>query len=183
MGTASLTPKLYLNSFISRFADVFIWLLYNVFIGTAFLWLSWLLIFITPPSGLSWTSNIINGSLAVFIVTLCGTQAGTFAEMTGQPFATVNKAMLAVFVIIVILASFLAALCSTESVRKALSINDSAVITITLALFVTGVTLCLILYVTRLISQDFQFDKVEKERLQTLSQTAQNKDSVDGMKI
>ncbi len=91
--------------------------------------------------------------------------------------------MLAVFVIIVILASFLAALCSTESVRKALSINDSAVITITLALFVTGVTLCLILYVTRLISQDFQFDKVEKERLQTLSQTAQNKDSVDGMKI
>ncbi len=76
MGTASLTPKLYLNSFISRFADVFIWLLYNVFIGTAFLWLSWLLIFITPPSGLSWTSNIINGSLAVFIVTLCGTQAG-----------------------------------------------------------------------------------------------------------
>ncbi len=179
MTVASIDPRLFLTTAKRRWLDLLTWIAYNVFIGTAFLWLQWLFIFIAQSPTAKWTTNLLNGSLGVFVMTLCSSQAALFAEMTGQRFLRMNKFLLAVFLLIIIFDGFFAAVLSTGT---AAPVHEGRVLALTAVLFLLAVLLCLVLYIARLCSEtDISQDATERQK--QLATEARTSDDVDGIRI
>ena len=162
--------------------DVLSWFLYNIVIGTTFIWLSWLLN-IYQSSQVGWIDNILNGSLAVFVLTLTATQASFFTEVTGQSFKDFKKLGLGLFFIIVIVSSITAAAASSAAARQIQHPeNSSALIWVSIVLLVLATVLCLFLYVARLASEAGAEGMME-ERVNGLTQKAESETEVDGTKL
>src|SRR4051812_17716240 len=95
--------------------DLLAWGFSNVLIGTASIWLSWIMLFLLYNPRFSWLSQIENGSLAVFVLTLCGSQISVFAEFTKQRFVDMQKIFLILFVVIIICAAVTGSLAAISS--------------------------------------------------------------------
>lgn len=162
--------------------DILSWIVYNLGIGMTFIWVSWLLN-LYQSSAVGWMDNIMNGSLAVFVLTLTATQAAFFTEVTGQNLRDFNKLGLGLFFILVIVSSVTAAAASSGVARQAMHSQSSpAVIWVSITLLLVSTALCLFLYIVRLASEAGP-EGITEERVHNLAQKAASQSEVDGTKL
>ena len=166
-------------------SEIVIWLAYNILVGTLSLWISGLLFLIGTPS-FDCLADIKKGALLIFITTLIGTSMGFFAEVTRRHFWTSRRFLFIGLLLALIISIFLYPVVAIESFKNVIKVNDSAVVTLSLILFVIATFLCLILYLMRLSFEEeegFSLPEEEEQTIQQLTKDAMGKTEVEGVKL
>src|SRR6185295_5891433 len=108
------------------------------------------------------------GSLIIFVTTLCASSIGIYGEITGEHFWNSRRLSLFILLVVVVICSFVGAIISFPDAKKALQVSDTAVIRLSLFLFVVAMVTCLHLYAMR-----FSIDKIDDFRKEQIKQVAE----------
>ena len=169
----------------NKSSDIFIWLAYNILIGSLSVWIGSILFLIGKPD-FDWLADIKKGTLLIFITTLIGTSMGFFAEVTKKHFWNTRRFLFIGLLLTLIVSMFLYPLVSVGAIKNALKIDDYAVISLSILLFILATFLCLVLYLMRLSIEEedaYSLSREQEKEVKQLTEEAQKKKIVDGIKL
>jgi hypothetical protein len=167
---------------IKQWKELSFWALFNIVLGTTFVWLAWVpRIYYRDPK-FDFFDNIKNGNLLVFTVTLCASSLGFYSQLTKEYLLYTRRLVTWLFITLIIITSYIYA--HSSAYRGTPNYDPTDFLLLSGALFVAGCFLSFFSYLLKLkFDSGFDLRAEQAQEVSELSKEASSHDQAGGIKL